>query len=211
MKDCLNRSNVAANDGQEGGGPPDGGLEVLVVDDESRLADLFTAWLTTEYEVDAAYDGESALELMSESVQVVLLDRRMPGLSGDEVLEEIRDRGYDCRVVMVTAVDPDLDIIEMGFDDYLVKPVSKDELMQVVENVQSRSTYENDIQEYYALVSKKSLLESEKSERELADNDEYQELVERVDELRGRVDDAVSGMQDHDDFVGAFQDLPGEQ
>jgi len=181
------------------------------VDDESRLADLFTAWLTTEYEVEAAYDGESALELMSESVEVVLLDRRMPGLSGDEVLEEIRDRGYDCRVVMVTAVDPDFDIIEMGFDDYLVKPVSKDELMEVVENVQGRSTYENDIQEYYALVSKKSLLESEKSERELADNGEYQELTERVDELRGRVDQAVEGMEDHDDFVGAFQDLPGEQ
>ena len=202
---------MAANDGQEGSGPPDEGLEVLVVDDESRLADLFAAWLDAEYEVEAAYDGESALELMSESVQVVLLDRRMPGLSGDEVLEEIRDRGYECSVVMVTAVDPDFDIIEMGFDDYLVKPVSKDELMDVVENVQSRSSYESDIQEYYALVSKKSLLESEKSERELEDNDEYQDLSERVDELRGRVDEAVDGMQDHDDFVGAFQDLPGEQ
>jgi len=54
-------------------------------------------------------------------------------------------------------------------------------------------------------------LESEKSERELEDNDEYQDLSERVDELRGRVDEAVDGMQDHDDFVGAFQDLPGEQ
>ena len=202
---------MAANDGQEGSGPPDEGLEVLVVDDESRLADLFAAWLDAEYEVEAAYDGESALELMSESVQVVLLDRRMPGLSGDEVLEEIRDRGYECSVVMVTAVDPDFDIIEMGFDDYLVKPVSKDELMDVVENVQSRSSYESDIQEYYALVSKKSLLESEKSERELEDNDEYQDPSERVDELRGRVDEAVDGMQDHDDFVGAFQDLPGEQ
>jgi len=181
------------------------------VDDESRLADLFAAWLTTEYEVEAAYEGESALELMSDSVEVVLLDRRMPGLSGDEVLEEIRDRGYDCSVVMVTAVDPDFDIIEMGFDDYLVKPVSKDELMDVVDTVRSRSAYESDIQEYYALVSKKSLLESEKSERELADNAEYQELVDRVDELRGRVDEAVEGMTDHDDFVGAFQDLPGEQ
>jgi len=48
---------VAANDGQEGSGPPDEGLEVLVVDDESRLADLFAAWLDAEYEVEAAYDG----------------------------------------------------------------------------------------------------------------------------------------------------------
>jgi len=186
-------------------------VEILVVDDESRLADLFAAWLTSDWSVETAYDGESALDQIQESVEIVLLDRRMPGLSGDEVLSEIRDRGYDCRVVMVTAVDPDFDIIEMGFDDYLVKPVSKDELLDVVERVQTRSAYEADIQRYYSLVSKKSLLEAEKSDRELEDSDEYSELCEQVDSLRGQVDDTVSGLSDHDDFVGAFQDLPGEQ
>jgi len=186
-------------------------VEILVVDDESRLADLFAAWLTSDWSVETAYDGESALEQMQESVEIVLLDRRMPGLSGDEVLSEIRDRDYDCRVVMVTAVDPDFDIIEMGFDDYLVKPVSKDELLDVVERVQTRSAYEADIQRYYSLVSKKSLLEAEKSDRALEDSEEYAELCEQVDSLRGQVDDTVSGLSDHDDFVGAFQDLPGEQ
>ena len=181
--------------------------EVLVVDDESRLADLFAAWVGMERPVETAYDGEEALEKMTDSVEVVLLDRRMPGLSGDEVLEAIRKEGYDCAVVMVTAVDPDFDIIEMGFDDYLVKPVSKDELLDMIETVSSRSEYESHIQQYYSLVSKKALLESEKSERELKDNDEYVELCERVDELRTAVDETVSGMTSHDDFVGAFQDL----
>ncbi|WP_435345663.1 response regulator transcription factor [Haloarchaeobius sp. HRN-SO-5] len=198
---------MAENDGR-GAGSGSGGLEVLVVDDESRLADLFATWLRVEYDVEAAYDGESALNLMEESVEVVLLDRRMPGLSGDEVLERIREAGYDCRVVMVTAVDPDFDIVEMGFDDYLVKPVSKDELLEGVENVTGRSDYETDIQEYYALVSKKSLLEAEKSDRELETSEEYADLCDRVTELRDRVDSAVSEMQDHGDFVGAFQDLP---
>ena len=187
-----------------------GDLEVLVVDDEARLADLFAAWLETEWSVETAYDGEEALETVTESVDVVLLDRRMPGLSGDEVLEELRAAEYDCRVVMVTAVDPDFDIIEMGFDDYLVKPVSKDELLDMVEEVAERSSYETEIQEYYALVSKKALLESEKAERELANNAEYQELCERVTELEARVDEAVSGMETHEDFVGAFQDLQSE-
>jgi DNA-binding response OmpR family regulator len=186
------------------------GPEVLVVDDEARLADLFAAWLQDEWGVATAYDGEAALEKMADSVEIVLLDRRMPGLSGDEVLERIRDRGYDSRVVMVTAVDPDFDIIEMGFDDYLVKPVSKDELVEMVEDVVERSDYESDIQEYYALVSKKALLESEKGDRELADNEEYQDLRERVTELEQRVDETVSGMSSHDDFVGAFQDLQSE-
>jgi len=183
---------------------------VLVVDDESRLADLFAAWLGAERPVATAYNGEEALEQMTDSVEVVLLDRRMPGLSGDEVLQEIREEGYDCRVVMVTAVDPDFDIIEMGFDDYLVKPVSKDELLDMVEEVITRSAYKHEIQEYYSLVSKKALLESEKPDRELEDHEEYQELTVRVAELRERVDDSVSSMSSHDDFVGAFEDLQSE-
>ena len=183
--------------------------ELLVVDDESRLADLFAAWLAPDWNVETAYDGESALELMEDTVEIVLLDRRMPGLSGDEVLERIREEGYDCKVVMVTAVDPDFDIISMGFDDYIVKPVSKDELVENVERMVSRSAYEADIQEYYTLVSKKSLLEAEKSDRTLETTEEYQELCDRVEQLEARVDDSVGQMQDHDDFVGAFQDLPG--
>ncbi|MCL9814951.1 HalX domain-containing protein [Natranaeroarchaeum aerophilus] len=189
---------------------PDQPVDILVVDDESRLADLFAAWLKPDWNVETAYDGENALEKMQDSVKIVLLDRRMPGLSGDEVLDEIRDRGFDCRVVMVTAVDPDFDIIEMGFDDYLVKPVSKDELIDVVDRVQTRSSYEADIQRYYSLVSKKSLLETEKSDRELEASEEYTELCEQVDELRGSVDETVADLSDHNDFVGAFQDLPGE-
>ncbi len=195
------------DEGNDGGQQASDAVEVLVVDDEARLADLFAAWLQTEWSVETAYDGEEALEKMADSVEVVLLDRRMPGLSGDEVLESIRADGYDCRVVMVTAVDPDFDIIEMGFDDYLVKPVSKDELLGMVSDVSTRTQYEADVQEYYALVSKKALLESEKADRELERNEEYQELRDRVETLQARVDETVSGMQSHDDFVGAFQDL----
>lgn len=180
---------------------------VLVVDDESQLADLFATWLSSEWTTETAYDGPAALEALDESFDVVLLDRRMPGQSGDEVLERIRENGYDCRVIMVTAVDPDFDIIEMGFDDYLVKPVSKDELLELVESVANRSAYQSAVQDYYALVSKKALLESEKEESELADNAEYRELCERIDELEERLDETVTEFSTHDDFVGAFEDL----
>ncbi len=178
---------------------------VLVVDDEERLADLFATWLEGAYEVRTAYDGQSALDELDEHVSVVLLDRRMPGLSGDEVLDQIRDGGYDCRVIMVTAVDPDFDIIEMGFDDYLVKPISKDELLDIIEQVSTRAKYDNELQEYFSLVSKKALLETEKSERELAENDEYAKLTERVNALREEVDELRKDfLEEHEDFVGAF-------
>ncbi len=182
---------------------------VLVVDDEARLADLFATWLEPEYPARTANDGEAALEAIDDTVEIVLLDRRMPGLSGDEVLATIREEGYDCRVVMVTAVDPDFDIIEMGFDDYLVKPVSKDELLEMLESIAARTEYESEIGEYYALVSKKALLESEKTERELADHAEYRRLCERVEELRERVDTTVTGLSE-DGFAGAFRDLDPE-
>ncbi|MFC4437318.1 MULTISPECIES: HalX domain-containing protein [Natrialbaceae] len=183
---------------------------VLVVDDESQLADLFATWLTPEWTTETAYDGTEAIEKMDASVDVVLLDRRMPGRSGDDVLEEIRADGYDCRVIMVTAVDPDFDIIEMGFDDYLVKPVSKEELLDQVAEIAGRSEYESTIRNYYALVSKKALLESEKGDHELADSDEYQDLRERVEDLEHRLEETVDSLSTHDDFVGAFEDLDSE-
>ncbi|WP_306060069.1 HalX domain-containing protein [Natronococcus wangiae] len=183
---------------------------VLVVDDESQLADLFATWLTSNWTTETAYDGTEALEKMDAAVDVVLLDRRMPGLSGDDVLEKVRAQGYGCRVIMVTAVDPDFDIIEMGFDDYLVKPVSKNELLELVAEVAGRSEYESAIRDYYALVSKKALLESEKGDHELADSDEYRDLRERIEDLEQRLDETVGELSTHDEFVGAFEDLRSE-
>jgi DNA-binding response OmpR family regulator len=187
-----------------------GGRQVLVVDDEPQLADLFATWLEADWTAAAAYSGSEALQKVDSSTEIVLLDRRMPGQSGDDVLEQLREEGYDCRVIMVTAVDPDFDIIEMGFDDYLVKPVSKDELLQAVESVASRNAYASTIQDYYALVSKKALLESEKGDHELEESGEYHELCERTDRLERELDDAVDQLSTHDDFVGAFEDLEFE-
>jgi DNA-binding response OmpR family regulator len=180
---------------------------VLVVDDEQRLADLFATWLREDNDVRTAYDGQEALETFDEDVNLVLLDRRMPGLSGDDVLDEVRKRAEDVQVVMVTAVDPDFDIIEMGFDDYLVKPVSKDDLLGLVEKMNSREEYDENIQRYYSLASKKALLEAEKPASELEGREEYQELVEEFEAVQQEVDEAVEEMTTHEDFASAFRGL----
>lgn len=180
---------------------------VLVVDDEQDVADLYAMWLQNRYRVMSAYEGDEALDVLDDSVDVVLLDRRMPGQSGDEVLEEIRNRELNCRVVMVTAVKPDFDILEMGFDDYLVKPVSKDDLHETIEQMLTRVDYGAQLQQYFSLVSKKAVLESEKDRETLESNEEYLELEAEIEELRTEVDDTRAELDDHDDFVGAFQDL----
>lgn len=116
----------------------DSNVDVLVVDDDPRLADLFAAWLEPNWTVRTAYDGEQALEAVDDSIEVVLLDRRMTGLSGDEVLSLLRASGYDCSVIIVSAIDPSIERLEADWDDYLVKPISKATLLEKIERVTSQ-------------------------------------------------------------------------
>lgn len=179
---------------------------VLVVEDEVELARLYTEWLDDEFEVRMATSGEEGLEMYDEAVDVVLLDRRMPGLSGDEVLEEIRSRPGSARVAMVTAVDPDVDILELGFDDYVTKPVTSDDLSRTVDRLLTRATYKESVQEYFALASKRATVESEKSAMELSENEEYVELATRIDELESEIDASEATFEERD-FRAAFHEI----
>ncbi|MBZ6493732.1 response regulator [Natrinema longum] len=183
---------------------------VLIVEDEPDLANLYAAWLEAECDVETSYDGTEALDAIDESIDVVLLDRRMPGLSGDTVLDTIRERGLDCRVAMVTAVEPDFDIIEMGFDDYLVKPVSKDELIAIIDQLLLRTSYDAQLQEFFALASKKALLDDQKTEAERRSSQEYAELKDRLAVLRVQVNDTMQELLEQDGYRQLCRDITSE-
>lgn len=117
---------------------------ILLVDDEPALADGHAAQLSGQYDVRTAYDGETALEKLDDDIDVVFLDRRMPGMSGGEVLDSIRDRGDDCSIVMLTGVEPNADIVEMGFDEYLIKPIRDDKLQETVQQLLTKTSLEVD-------------------------------------------------------------------
>ncbi|QGN07010.1 DNA-binding response regulator [Halorhabdus sp. CBA1104] len=180
---------------------------VLIVEDEPDVAETYNLWLQDQYEVRMAGDGSEALELLDDDVAVVLLDRMMPGLSGDEVLERIRDSDSDCRVAMVTAVEPDFDILEMGFDSYLTKPIRSDELHETVSNLLERSEYDDLLQEYYSLVEKQATLEATKSSAELAESEQYATLTERVEDLRGDLSQTLGGVENDEDFIATLREL----
>jgi DNA-binding response OmpR family regulator len=185
--------------------PPADDPVVLVVEDEPDVAETYEIWLDREYEVRLAGDGDEALEHLDESVDVVLLDRRMPGLSGDAVLERIREQGLGCRVAMVTAVEPDFDILEMGFDAYLSKPVGADQLMATVEKLLQRSAYDGLLQEYYALVEKRATLEATKTRATLANSEEYDRLTTEVESLRDQLSETLGGVEDDEDFIATIR------
>lgn len=180
---------------------------VLVVEDDPDLADLYAEWLKDEYNVRTAYGGEKALQTIDDDVDIALLDRRMPDLSGDQVLDAIRDRNIECRVAMVTAVEPDFDIVEMGFDNYLVKPVSREALQDTVSNLLLRSEYDKGMQELFSLASKKALLESEHGSAELQDHDEYQDLTDRIRELRDELDRKLDRIDETDEVASLYAEL----
>ncbi|WP_336327199.1 response regulator [Halovenus sp. HT40] len=177
---------------------------VLVVDDETAVADAYTAQLQRDYEVRTAYGGEEALDAVDSTVDVVLLDRRMPAISGDEVLDEIRERDLDCRVIMVTAVDPDFDIVDMPFENYLQKPVDRDDLHTAIQNQLAASEYDEQVDEFLELNTKIGLLEEEKPSQELEQSEDVQEIKERAEDLKEDLDETV---MEFDEPSEAFQNL----
>jgi DNA-binding response OmpR family regulator len=161
---------------------------VLVVDDEPEVTDAYALRLSQRYDdVRTAYGGEEALAEMDESIDVVLLDRRMP-FSGDKVLTEIRDRGYDCRVIMVTAVNPGFDIADMPFDDYLCKPIEKEDMFATIDQQVKAASYDDPLSEFFSLTAKLAVLETEHTPEQLEDSSEYVRLQRRATELREGLD-----------------------
>jgi len=168
---------------------------VLIVDDDKDLADTYAMWLPDDYEVEIKYSGVQARKRIGDDLDLVLLDRRMPGIPGDKILEDIRERGIDCLVAMLTAVEPDTDIINLEFDEYLVKPITQKKLRETVDELLLRRGFEPDAQDYFAMESKAAALASRDEENlrdseaaaELQDEAERATESDRVQELKSQL------------------------
>lgn len=117
--------------------------KILVVDDESAISDIIKFNFEKEgYLIDTADNGRAAIELAAENdYDLILLDIMMPKLNGFEALREIR-KSSDVPVIMLTAREDEVDKVlglELGADDYVVKPFSMRELLARVKAVLRRS------------------------------------------------------------------------
>lgn len=109
-------------------------MRILVVEDEAELAAALVAGLgRAGFAVDAASDGEDAIAKCDVvRYDVVVLDRDLPRVHGDDVCRELAQRGGETRILMLTAagsVAERVDGLELGADDYLAKPFAFDELV----------------------------------------------------------------------------------
>lgn len=167
------------------------GGRVLVVEDDPQLAALYAELLADTYETESVTSGVAALEAMDASVDVVLLDRRMPDKSGDEVLAEIRSRGFECPVIMVSAINPDLDILDMPFTEYLTKPISGADLHAAIDRALTLAQRNSDRLEYFMLLDKYLALAANAAVDGLCRNEEYLALRQRLEVL---TDEELSSM-----------------
>ncbi len=122
---------------------------VLVVDDDPGLRESLRVILEDEYEVMDVPDGFQALEVIrSCQVDLVLLDIRLPGLDGIEVLERIKALDEQLEVVLVTAVKTvrtAVEAMKLGAFDYLTKPFDDDEVLSVIRRALEKRALEREV------------------------------------------------------------------
>src|SRR5215470_16880906 len=122
----------------------DGMTRVLIVEDEPGLVMALTQRLTSEgYAVETAADGESGLErATADTFDIMVLDLMLPSKSGFDVCRDLRQRGINTPVIMLTARGQVVDRVlglKLGADDYLTKPFAMMELLARIEALLRRS------------------------------------------------------------------------
>lgn len=125
-------------------------MHILVVEDERKLAQLLRRVLSEErHVVDVAYDGEEGSYLAtSDSYDLVVLDLMLPGMSGIEICQQMREARVKAAVLMLTArgsVEDRVNGLNAGADDYLVKPFAMSELLARVNALLRRRDREADM------------------------------------------------------------------
>ena len=125
-------------------------MKVLLVEDDKSISGFIKKGLKEmHYAVDAAFDGEEGLHLaLSRPYDMIILDIMLPGIDGWEVLESMRKEKVQTPVIILTAKDGKEDVVkglELGADDYLVKPFSFAELLSRIKAILRRGRPDTDL------------------------------------------------------------------
>ncbi|MDS0297813.1 winged helix-turn-helix transcriptional regulator [Halogeometricum sp. S1BR25-6] len=158
----------------------EGAPVVLVVDDDARLTELYASMLEG-YEVRAANDGREGLSMVDETVDVVLLDRKMPEVAGERVARRIAEEYPSVRVVLLASDRLDEAALTVPFDRYLRKPVTATGLTETVEDL--LTPREETVRRYLSTLAKTAAFNGD------TNVDAYRKLTRRRDELAEELQD----------------------
>jgi len=118
---------------------------ILVVDDESSVRDSIRMILKPKYDVYTAENGNEALQcIQKDKIDIVTLDLKMPGLSGIEVLKQIKKRNADIEVIVISAYGTPQnhqEAVRHGADDFIIKPFNAPDLINSICKSLERRTH----------------------------------------------------------------------
>ena len=127
------------------------GSRILVVEDESKIAEIVKAYLEKDsFEVTVAHTGGKAVSLLKEGFDLIILDLMLPDMDGEDICETIR-KDSDLPIIMLTAKSDEDDRIAglgLGADDYVVKPFSPRELVARVKALLRRAKGTKEIKSF---------------------------------------------------------------
>lgn len=181
--------------------------KILIVDDEKNIRTTLKHCLKEEgYEIDIAINGDEALQkIMEQQFNLILLDIKMPGLTGMEVLSEIRRRGNKVDIIMMTAygtIDRAVEAMKLGAVDFISKPFTPDEIRNIVKEVLDRKNLQEEKLETFEEVigySKRCILDGSYSDAQEflkraismnVDAPEPHNLLGVISEYRKKIDNA---------------------
>lgn len=218
-----------------------GAGNILIVDDEGMIADIYAEYLRERgHSVTVTYGAREGLRELTGETDVVILDRRMGMISGDEFLEIINSRDIhepepsvfesdnltgafeegqvtdlasdtlekldsetvahlqgieiDCRVCVVSAVDPDLDLLEMPLDDYITKATDERELVETVELLLAFDQLDDVFQRYWTKGRERFVIRDKLSRRKLKTDDRYNALIDEIERLEAEHEETLSAI-----------------
>ena len=167
--------------------------KVLVVDDEELNLKLIEAYLNEEYEIITAQSGTEALnKIIRDKPDIVLLDIMMPQINGYDVCKSIKENDATrfIPVVMCTALsgsEAKVKAIEIGADDFLTKPINREELFARIKSLLKKKHYQDE------LVHDKEIIEQQNKALRQEHNELEQKVHERTEELMKA---KISGLKD---------------
>ena len=152
-------------------------MKILLVDDEKVQRTLLQGFLENQgYDVMTSVDGQEALEIFAVTpVPLVLLDHKMPGMTGDEVLARMKELNPEVRALMITAygdVETAVKVMKLGADDFLSKPVHLESLLVKIRKIEQDLLVNQDVQ-----VAEVSLVESPLPFKIVADSPLMKEAI----------------------------------
>jgi len=157
-------------------------MKILLLEDDPLLSKILTKHLSLDYDVTPVYDGDTALEIVEEKkFDLLILDSNVPGITGLELIQELRSYNNTTPIIMITAYQDTIHLKKAfthGCNDYIKKPFELDELDMRITNITRTFNIE---QNQLIKVAKEVLFDA--LNNQLIKNDKIFSLAKKESEL----------------------------